>query len=66
MSSYQVTTPTELIKQQPQQSYFLIKRWLRNHQTRRSLLALTDQQLKDVGITKNQAIEEAAKHFWEY
>jgi uncharacterized protein YjiS (DUF1127 family) len=37
--------------------------WRRLH-TRRALLALTTDQLKDVGLTREQALEEGLKPFW--
>lgn len=37
--------------------------WHRLH-TRKALLALTPDQLKDVGLTREQAREEGLKPFW--
>ncbi len=37
--------------------------WRRLH-TRKALLALTTDQLKDVGLTREQALEEGLKPFW--
>ncbi|WP_085578929.1 MULTISPECIES: DUF1127 domain-containing protein [unclassified Pseudomonas] len=37
--------------------------WHRLH-TRRALLGLTPQQLKDIGLTREQALEEGLKPFW--
>ncbi|WP_434709044.1 DUF1127 domain-containing protein [Pseudomonas sp. R1-1] len=37
--------------------------WHRLH-TRKALLALTTDQLKDVGLTREQALEEGLKPFW--
>jgi len=37
--------------------------WRRLH-TRRALLALTPGQLKDIGLTREQALEEGVKPFW--
>ena len=37
--------------------------WRRLH-TRKALLALTPDQLKDVGLTREQALEEGLKPFW--
>lgn len=37
--------------------------WHRLH-TRKVLLALTPEQLKDVGLTREQAREEGLKPFW--
>ncbi|MBV6824784.1 DUF1127 domain-containing protein [Pseudomonas sp. PD9R] len=37
--------------------------WHRLH-TRKALLALTPEQLKDIGLTREQAREEGLKPFW--
>ncbi|MDR9863528.1 DUF1127 domain-containing protein [Pseudomonas baetica] len=37
--------------------------WHRLH-TRKALLCLTSEQLKDVGLTREQALEEGLKPFW--
>ncbi|PKA70417.1 uncharacterized protein YjiS (DUF1127 family) [Pseudomonas baetica] len=37
--------------------------WHRLH-TRKALLGLTSEQLKDVGLTREQALEEGLKPFW--
>ncbi|MNF13736.1 hypothetical protein D3C80_2156880 [compost metagenome] len=37
--------------------------WRRLH-TRKALLALTVDQLKDIGLTREQAREEGLKPFW--
>ena len=37
--------------------------WCRRH-TRKALLRLTPEQLKDVGLTREQAREEGLKPFW--
>ncbi|QEY60844.1 DUF1127 domain-containing protein [Metapseudomonas lalkuanensis] len=38
--------------------------WMRLH-TRRQLLELDDHALKDVGLSRAQALEEALKPFWK-
>ncbi|BBP67786.1 hypothetical protein PHLH5_53270 [Pseudomonas sp. Cab53] len=37
--------------------------WLRLH-TRKALLALTPEQLRDIGLDREQAREEGLKPFW--
>lgn len=37
--------------------------WHRLH-TRKALLRLTPEQLKDIGLTREQALEEGLKPFW--
>jgi len=39
-------------------------KWRRNHRTRIRLAALTDDQLRDIGITRAQAYEESKQPFW--
>ncbi len=38
--------------------------WLRLH-TRRALLRLNADQLKDIGLTRQQALDEALRPFWK-
>jgi uncharacterized protein YjiS (DUF1127 family) len=48
-------------------SYYLLKLrvYVRRHQTRRALKALSVDQLKDIGITIEQQQFEANKPFWK-
>jgi uncharacterized protein YjiS (DUF1127 family) len=40
--------------------------WLKQRQhTRQQLLDLSDDQLKDIGVSREQAYKEANKFFWE-
>lgn len=39
---------------------------MRKHKTRRHLRELTDDQLRDIGVTRAQASFEAEKPFWWY
>ena len=41
------------------------RRWWRRLSTRRALLELDAAQLKDIGITREQALEEALRPFWK-
>jgi uncharacterized protein YjiS (DUF1127 family) len=45
------------------------KIWLKNalvrRQTRMHLSELTDEQLKDIGVSKSEARSESARFFWE-
>ena len=41
------------------------QRWWRRLSTRRALLELDAAQLKDIGITRAQALEEALRPFWK-
>jgi uncharacterized protein YjiS (DUF1127 family) len=41
------------------------QRWWRRLSTRRALLELDAAQLKDIGITREQALEEALRPFWK-
>ena len=35
------------------------------HCTRRDLMALSDDMLKDIGLSRGQAYQEASKPFWK-
>jgi len=41
-----------------------LRRWQINWRTRRQLAQLDGYQLKDIGVSRGQAQEEAAKPFW--
>ena len=43
----------------------VMRRWAAVSQQRRDLLNLTESHLKDIGITREDAIREASKSFWE-
>lgn len=36
------------------------------HRQRRALTGLTDHQLEDIGLTRAQALREAARPFWDH
>ncbi|MBN0987234.1 DUF1127 domain-containing protein [Amphritea sp. ZJ14W] len=40
------------------------QRWLQRYRSRRLLLRLDREQLKDIGVTREEALEEAGKPFW--
>jgi uncharacterized protein YjiS (DUF1127 family) len=42
----------------------LIGEWLHRIESRRELAALSDHALRDIGITRVDAIREAEKPFW--
>lgn len=39
---------------------------LAKRRSRIHLNELTDEQLRDIGVTKNQARQEVARSFWDY
>lgn len=41
-----------------------ISRYRHNYRTRRQLLKLNDTALKDIGISRAEALQEAKKPFW--
>jgi uncharacterized protein YjiS (DUF1127 family) len=43
----------------------VILRWREVRRQRRALLALSDQLLKDIGISRADAIREASRPFWD-
>jgi uncharacterized protein YjiS (DUF1127 family) len=42
-----------------------IGRMIDRHRQRRMLVELSDHRLTDIGVTREQAVREAAKPFWE-
>ena len=42
----------------------VVKLWLRRSRTRRSLAALNDYELRDIGLTREDARREISKPFW--
>ena len=42
----------------------LIARWIRTARQRKALAELDDQLLRDIGITRVEAIKDAEKPFW--
>jgi uncharacterized protein YjiS (DUF1127 family) len=38
--------------------------WIERHRQRNALLGLNDAQLKDIGISRADAVREGEKHFW--
>jgi uncharacterized protein YjiS (DUF1127 family) len=42
-----------------------IAEWMRRVQQRRELIMLTDRDLRDIGITRLDAVAEASKPFWQ-
>jgi uncharacterized protein YjiS (DUF1127 family) len=42
----------------------LVKMWWRRMEDRRTLATMSDQSLRDIGITRCDAMNEASKPFW--
>ena len=42
-----------------------VRRWLETARQRRQLAALSDYMLRDLGLTRAHAEQEAARPFWE-
>ena len=42
----------------------LIARWIERARQRRALAALDDHTLRDIGITRVEAVREAGRPFW--
>jgi len=42
----------------------LLRLWRRRSAERRALLTLNDRELRDIGITRTDALWEARKPFW--
>ncbi|WP_299176521.1 DUF1127 domain-containing protein [uncultured Neptuniibacter sp.] len=47
-----------------QRFWALISRWRQNYTGRRQLKQLDHSQLKDIGISRSEALSEANKPFW--
>jgi len=43
----------------------LVETWRRRARSRRELMARTDQELRDLGITRHDVSHEVAKPFWK-
>lgn len=43
----------------------VLKRWLHNYRSRQLLAGLDRSQLKDIGITRGDALQEIRKPFWK-
>jgi uncharacterized protein YjiS (DUF1127 family) len=43
----------------------LVEMWRRRARSRRELMERTDQELRDLGITRHDASHEVAKPFWK-
>jgi len=41
-----------------------VRQWNHNLKTRRALLAMSDHMLKDIGISRVDALQEGRKAFW--
>jgi len=41
-----------------------LKQWLRNYQSRQQLASLDAHILKDIGLSRADALQEAEKPFW--
>jgi uncharacterized protein YjiS (DUF1127 family) len=42
-----------------------IRKWNRRHSTRKALLDMSDHLLKDIGISRAEALREGRKSFWQ-
>jgi uncharacterized protein YjiS (DUF1127 family) len=45
-------------------AFLVIKNWIERTRQRRALAALDDQMLRDIGITRVEAVRECEKPFW--
>ena len=42
-----------------------IRKWNHRYNTRKALLDMSDHLLKDIGITRTEALREGSKAFWK-
>jgi len=61
----QITNSTIFKEDLIKPSLFKIKLFMRRHHTRKLLTGLSAEQLNDIGISRDQALEEALKPFWK-
>lgn len=45
--------------------HFPVARWFQVARERRALAAMTEQQLRDIGVSQASAADEAARPFWD-
>lgn len=45
-------------------AFRLLRRWARRRRSRLDLAELSDRQLRDIGVARDLAMEEARKPFW--
>jgi uncharacterized protein YjiS (DUF1127 family) len=43
-----------------------IRQWNRNQKTRKALLNMSNHMLKDIGLSRVDAMQEGKKAFWQY
>jgi len=43
----------------------LVREWLRRSRTRHEITELDDHLLRDIGLTRYDAVVESRKHFWQ-
>ena len=46
-------------------AWMLVSSWIERSRQRQALAALDDHQLRDIGITRLEAVREAEKPFWK-
>jgi uncharacterized protein YjiS (DUF1127 family) len=71
MPTYQLIAPRTYSTWRPRHephplaaAVVLIKRWIARTRQRRALGGLSDQMLRDIGITRAEAARECEKPFW--
>lgn len=71
MPTYDLTAPRTYTTWAPRHephpfvaAYLLIKGWIERTRQRRALAGLDDQMLRDIGITRVEAMRECDKPFW--
>jgi uncharacterized protein YjiS (DUF1127 family) len=45
-------------------AWMLVSSWIERSRQRQALAALNDHELRDIGITRSEAVREAEKPFW--
>jgi uncharacterized protein YjiS (DUF1127 family) len=57
--------PRSEVRYRRHKIWFIPDTWLRRARQRRQLLALSDHQLQDIGISRADAVGEGDKPFWQ-
>lgn len=71
MPTYQLTAPRSYSAWRPRHephplaaAFLLMKGWIERARQRRALAELDDQMLRDIGVTRVEAVRECDKPFW--
>jgi uncharacterized protein YjiS (DUF1127 family) len=58
-------TLREELRSRPFEWVHAVSTWIARRRQRRALIALDDRLLADIGVSREQALRQAAKPFWK-